>query len=230
MAKNILIVGASSGIGAELKIQLEREGNQVFSLGRKAVSSKGHLFFDATSEDAITIPEDWPDSFHGLVYAPGSILLKPFNRLVASDFRNDFQINVLGFVHVLQAFLPRLKKANGSSVVVFSTVAAKIGLGFHASISAAKGALEGLALSLASELSPSKIRVNAIAPSLTETPLAANLLNTPEKVEASSKRHPIQRIGTVNDMAAAARFFLSEDSSWITGQCLTIDGGLSKIK
>lgn len=230
MAKNILIAGASSGIGAELKKQLENEGHSVFTLGRTTVDSSGHLFFDAVSDDPVSVPQNWPDVLHGLVYAPGTIVLKPFARLSATDFKNDYQINVLGFVKVLQAFLPALKKANGSSVVVFSTVATKVGLGFHASISSAKGALEGLALSLASELAANKIRVNAIAPSLTETPLAGALLNTPEKMEASAKRHPIQRVGSANDMASAARFFLSDDSSWITGQSLTIDGGLSKLK
>jgi 3-oxoacyl-[acyl-carrier protein] reductase len=227
---NILIAGASSGIGKELKTILESEGAQVFTLGRNPVSSSGHLFFDASDDQPLTIPSDWPEDFHGLVYAPGSINLKPFGRLNASDFRNDFQINVLGFVNLLQAFLPRLKKAEGSSVVVFSTVATKVGLGFHASISAAKGALEGLALSLASELAPAKIRVNVIAPSLTDTPLAANLLNTPAKATASAERHPLQRVGTAGDIAQAARFLLSPDASWITGQSLSVDGGLSKLK
>jgi NAD(P)-dependent dehydrogenase (short-subunit alcohol dehydrogenase family) len=188
------------------------------------------LTWDAAGAESFTIPSDWPDVFDGLVYLPGTILLKPFHRLSATDFQQDFQVNVLGFVQCMQAMLPRLKKADGSSVVVFSTVAAKIGLGFHASISSAKGALEGLALSLASELAPSKIRVNVVAPSLTDTPLAAALLNTPEKAEASAKRHPLQRIGSVDDMASAARFFLSDGASWITGQCLAVDGGMSKLK
>lgn len=194
------------------------------------MDSSGHLIWDAAVTGPFAIPADWPEIFDGLVYLPGTILLKPFQRLSATDFQQDFQVNVLGFVQCMQAMLPRLKKADGSSVVLFSTVAAKVGLGFHASISSAKGALEGLALSLASELAPSKIRVNVVAPSLTDTPLASALLNTPEKLEASAKRHPLQRVGTVDDMASAARFFLSEGASWITGQCLSVDGGMSKLK
>lgn len=228
--KNILLIGASSGIGRKLFEMLLSDGCNVFTAGRKSVESSGHIEWDAAVTDPFSIPSDWPDVFDGLVYLPGTILLKPFNRLSAADFQNDFQVNVLGFVQCMQAILPRLKKAEGSSVVVFSTVAVKIGLGFHASISSAKGALEGLALSLASELAPSKIRVNVVAPSLTDTPLAAALLNTPEKAEASSKRHPLQRVGSVDDMASAAHFFLSDRASWITGQSLSVDGGMSKLK
>lgn len=228
--RNILLIGASSGIGRRLFEMLQADNCQVFTAGRNPVDSAGHLTWDATASEPFTIPSEWPDVFDGMVYLPGTILLKPFHRLLATDFQQDFQVNVLGFAQCLQAMLPRLKKADGSSVVVFSTVAAKIGLGFHASISSAKGALEGLALSLASELAPSKIRVNVVAPSLTDTPLAAALLNTPEKAEASAKRHPLQRVGSVDDMASAARFFLSDGASWITGQSLAVDGGISKLK
>jgi 3-oxoacyl-[acyl-carrier protein] reductase len=228
--RNILLIGASSGIGRKLFEMLQADNCQVFTAGRNPVDSAGHLTWDATATEPFTIPSEWPDVFDGMVYLPGTILLKPFHRLLATDFQQNFQVNVLGFVQCLQAMLPRLKKADGSSVVVFSTVAAKIGLGFHASISSAKGALEGLALSLASELAPSKIRVNVVAPSLTDTPLAAALLNTPEKAEASAKRHPLQRVGSVDDMASAARFFLSDGASWITGQSLAVDGGMSKLK
>ncbi|HOY95144.1 MAG TPA: SDR family oxidoreductase [Catalimonadaceae bacterium] len=228
--KNVLLIGASSGIGQKLLEMLVADGCKVFTAGRSPVDSAGHVTWDATAMEPFTIPSDWPDVFDGMVYLPGTILLKPFHRLSATDFQHDFQVNVLGFVQCMQAILPRLKKADGSSVVVFSTVAAKIGLGFHASISSAKGALEGLALSLASELAPSKIRVNVVAPSLTDTPLASALLNTPEKLEAAGKRHPLQRVGSVDDMASAARFFLSDGASWITGQCLTVDGGMSKLK
>lgn len=228
--KNILIVGASSGIGEALKNQLEAEGNQVFTAGRRDLSSAGHIHFDANSTDGFSLPDNWPDVFHGLVYCPGTINLKPIQRLTPTDFQTDFQVNVLGFVQVLQAILPRLKKANGASVVVFSTVAAQIGLGFHASIASSKGALQSLAVSLAAELAPAHIRVNVVAPSLTQTPLASSLLSTPEKLEASARRHPLQRIGSVDDMASAAGYFLSEGSSWVTGQILSVDGGLGKIR
>jgi len=228
--KNILIVGASSGIGAALKSKLEASGFQVFTAGRKDVSSSGHIQFDANSSDPFIYPTDWPVELHGLVYCPGTINLKPISRLTKIDFLADFQVNVLGFVGILQACLPALKRANGASVVVFSTVASNIGLGFHASIAAAKGGLQAMAISLASELAPNQIRVNVVAPSLTDTPLAHSLLSTPEKVESSAKRHPLNRVGTVNDMASAAEYFLSENASWITGQVLVIDGGMSKLK
>lgn len=172
----------------------------------------------------------FPEVIDGLVYAPGSINLKPFNRLSIEDFENDFEVNVLGAVKTIQKLLPNLKKSESASVVLFSSVAAKLGMPFHASISASKSAVEGLMKSLAAELSAQKIRVNAIAPSLTDTNLAATLLSTPEKREASGKRHPLQRLGTADEIAKMVEFLLSENSSWITGQIIGIDGGMSKIK
>jgi NAD(P)-dependent dehydrogenase (short-subunit alcohol dehydrogenase family) len=229
-SRNIVLVGASSGIGADLLGKLESNGDRVFTLGRNDVSSAGHLYFDAKSAEEIQIPGNWPEVVHGLVYCPGTIQLKPIQRLSLEDFRQDFEVNVLGFVQVLKAFLPRLKKSGSASIVTYSTVATRVGLGFHASVAASKSALEGLCLSLASELAPSGIRVNVVAPSLTQTPLASGLLNTPEKLEASAKRHPLARVGNTNDMSAAAMFLLSTDSSWITGQILSVDGGMSKLK
>jgi NAD(P)-dependent dehydrogenase (short-subunit alcohol dehydrogenase family) len=139
-------------------------------------------------------------------------------------------VNVLGAVEVLQAVMSRLKKANGASVVLYSTVAVKVGMGFHASIAVAKGAIEGLAKSLAAEWAPANIRVNVVAPSLTDTPLAQNLLATDEKKDAAGKRHPIARVGTAADMAAASLFLLSPESSWVTGQVLGVDGGMGSLK
>ena len=165
-----------------------------------------------------------------MVYWPGSINLKPFNRLTANDFLNDYNQNVLGAVNIIQKLLPNLKRVNNASIILFSTVAAKIGMPYHASIAAAKGAIEGLAKSLAAEFASAKIRVNVIAPSLTDTPLATVLLNTEEKREASAKRHPLQRIGNPDEMAKLVSFLLSDDSSWITGQIIGVDGGLSSIK
>jgi NAD(P)-dependent dehydrogenase (short-subunit alcohol dehydrogenase family) len=165
----------------------------------------------------------------GLVYLPGSITLKPFNRLSAEDFLNDFQVNCLGAVAAIQSALPALKAAPSASIVLFSTIAVAQGLSFHASIAAAKGAVEGLARSLAAELAP-KIRVNGIAPSLTDTPLAGTLLNTDAKKEASAKRHPLQLVGEPDDVAQMVSFLLSDASKFLTGQILRPDGGLSSVR
>lgn len=231
MSKNILIVGASSGIGLETAKSLLAKGYNIFSASRNQPDLAGitHITWDAQNSDSgvfATLPEE----IHGVIYCPGTINLKPFHRLSQEDFKHDFQINVLGAVAVLQAILPKLKKADGASIVLFSTVAAKIGLGFHASIAASKGAIEGLTLSLAAELSSNKIRVNCVAPSLTDTPLAKNLLSTDEKKEASNKRHPIGRFGTSTDIANITTFLISDESSWITGQVLGVDGGMGSIK
>jgi NAD(P)-dependent dehydrogenase (short-subunit alcohol dehydrogenase family) len=170
-----------------------------------------------------------PDQIDGLVYCPGSIQLKPFARMSTDDFLSDYQLNVIGFVKVLQACLPKLKKSTTASVVLFSTVAVQTGMNFHSLVSTSKGAIEGLTKALAAEFAP-VIRVNAIAPSLTDTPLASSLLSSDEKREASSTRHPMRRIGTADDLANMAIFLLSEKSSWMTGQILHVDGGMGTIK
>ncbi|GGF13446.1 SDR family NAD(P)-dependent oxidoreductase [Hymenobacter cavernae] len=233
--QNILVIGASSGIGLATAQLLHQIGYRLFTASRHlspelAELQTTHLELDVTQPLAPTVFDALPEVLHGVVYCPGSIKLRPFERIPLDDFRSDFELNVLGAVQVLQLLMKRLKKANGASVVLFSTVAAGTGMSFHTSIATAKGAVEGLTRALAAEYAASNIRVNAVAPSLTDTPLAASLLNTPEKVEAGAKRHPLQRIGQPQDLAYAASFLLSAHSSFITGQILPVDGGMSRLK
>lgn len=232
MKKNILVIGGGKGIGlsicesmhphAEMTVTTRTSSEALDALG---LSYQLHT---AGVDDAKSI--DLPDTIHGLVYCPGSIQLKPFARLTAADFQRDFQQNVLGAIDIIQHCLPALKKANHASVVMFSTVAAKMGMPFHASIAASKSAVEGLCKSLAAEYASSGIRFNVIAPSLTDTPLAGSLLGTDEKREAAAKRHPLNRIGDAAEMAQLVKFLLSDDAGFISGQVIAADGGLGTLR
>ena len=231
--KNILVVGGSSGIGLSLVNSLGSKGANIYNLSRNKSESwpagVQHIALNVL-EDMSSLPSFLPEQLHGLVYSVGSINLKPFNRLTEEDFLNDYKINVLGAVKVIQQSLKNLKSAKRASIVLVSSVAAQTGMGFHASIASAKSAIEGLALSLAAEFALSNIRVNVVSPSLTDTPLAQNFLNTPEKRESAAKRHPLNIFGTPADISSAISFLLSDESSWITGQNVGIDGGLGKLK
>lgn len=230
--QDILVIGGSSGIGLKLVEMLSATGNaQVYATYHNTRPAE----LPSVSYHPLNVLSDkpdlsfLPDQLHGFVYCPGSINLKPFHRLTADDFLQDYRLNVTGAITTLQMALPRLKASEAASVVFFSTVAVQLGLTFHTQVAANKGAIEGLTRALAAELSP-RIRVNCIAPSLTDTPLAAQLLSTPEKREASANRHPLKKIGQPEDIAAMAQFLLSNQASFITGQILKVDGGMGAVR
>ncbi len=183
---------------------------------------------DVTEEIEPQSPE-LPESLDGLVYAPGSIELAPFRQLEPATFQKEYELNVVGAVRVVQYALGSLTADGGAGVVMYSTVATSRGMTFHASIAAAKSGVEGLAISLAAELASKKVRFNIVAPSLTDTPLAERLLNNEKRREASADRHPLKRVGEAGDIAAATLYLLSEEASWVTGQRLGVDGGLSMV-
>lgn len=224
-----LIIGGTSGIGLALTQQLIERGHEVWTASRRVTGEPraNHLVFDALTDDAAALA--LPDALDGFAYCPGSINLKPFHRLSDAEFLEDFQLNVLSAVRCTRALLPKLKASPRASIVFFSTVAVSQGMPFHASIAAAKGALEGITRSLAAEFAP-VIRVNAVAPSLTDTPLAGRLLTSEEKRKASGDRHPLKRVGNADDIATAARYLLTPDSGWVTGQILAVDGGMSSVR
>lgn len=227
--KDYLIIGASSGIGKAIAAQLAAEGHRVHGTYHQHEMADGegisYSAYDVLSAEA---PDFIPEKLDGLVYCPGSINLLPFKRIKPEAFEADYALQVVGAVKVIQAAHSALKKGDNASIVLFSTVAVQSGFNFHAQVAASKGAIEGLTRSLAAEFAPT-VRVNAIAPSLTDTPLASKLLNSEEKRQANAERHPLKRVGHVDDIAAAASFLLSDRSSWMTGQILAVDGGKSSI-
>lgn len=229
--KKYLIIGASSGIGKALTQELLQQGHQVIGTYNTNSIEQAHpnlepVHFDVMSEE---MKFDFiPDKLDGLIYCPGAIKLLPFKRLKTVDIISDFQLQVAGAVSVIQNCLPSLKNGTDPSIVLFSTVAVQAGFNFHSQVSMSKGAIEGLTKALSAEFAPT-IRVNAIAPGLTDTPLASKLLNTPEKKEANAQKHPMKRIGAPEDLANMAAFLLSEKSSWITGQIIHVDGGMSTL-
>ena len=232
MLKKYLIVGGSSGIGLALTNQLAAKGNKVivFSRNQNQLQTSDNIefrSFDILDENIEMPTLDY--ELNGLAYCPGSINLKPFKNLTQQDFLSDFKINALGAIKVINKYFTNLQNSDNSSILLFSTVAVQTGMPYHASVASAKGAVEGLTRSLAAEFAP-KIRVNAIAPSLTDTPMASRLLSSDEKKETSAKRHPLNSIGKPEEIAKAAAYLLSDDSAWITGQIMHIDGGISSLR
>ncbi len=230
---NYVVVGGTSGIGRAVARRLVESGATVEVWSRKStpeIADRGieHKAVDVTADLGEVSPSF--DVCHGVVYCPGSISLGSFRQLGIDQFRSDFEINVLGAVRVVKQLLAGLTRADGASVVLFSTVATEVGLSFHTSVAAAKGAVRGFALSLAAELAAKRVRVNVIAPSLTDTPMASQLLSSDKKREAAEQRHPLRRVGSPDEVAAAVAFLLSSESAWITGQIIGIDGGMAQLR
>lgn len=227
--KNILLIGGSYGIGQAIANAIQNDNN-VFVASRSAEGLVGlnvtHIPFDVLSDTLDT--SLLPAQIDGFVYCPGSINLRPFRGLKLETFEADMKINFFAMVKVLQSVLPQLGASPQASIVLFSSVAATMGMPFHTSVAAAKGAIEGFAKALAAEYAP-KFRVNVIAPSLTNTPLADKFLNNDDKKEKSSLRHPLKRFGESTDLANMAVFLLSENSSWMSGQIMHVDGGMSSL-
>lgn len=222
-----LLIGASSGIGLNLVEVLSDHELKVICRSQKELPK--HIDFLSCDVTDVTTPLPTIEGeFDGLVYLPGTINLRPFNQLKVEDFKKDWEVNFLGAARTIQHFLPQMKKDPKSSIVLISSVAAHIGMPFHCSIASAKGAVEAFGRSLAAELAP-YIRVNVVSPSLTDTPLASQLLTSDQKKEQAAKRHPLHAIGKTKDICSAIRFLLMSDSEWVTGQVLHVDGGLSTI-
>lgn len=232
MSSNYVIAGGSKGIGLEITRRLARSGHRVLVLSRTSDQLAGiggvrHQTFDATVDE---VDPAWlPETINGVAYCPGSINLRSFRALKPEVFREDFELNVIGAIKTIQASLPGLKKAESSSIVLFSTVAVGLGMHAHASVAASKGAIEGLTRTLAAELSP-QTRVNCIAPALTDTPLTERFFSDPAKADSLGEMYALQRTGVPGDLASVAEFLLSNSSSWITGQVFGVDGGMSSVK
>lgn len=227
MKKNILLIGGSYGIGLEMAKKLSIEHN-VFIASRSDENlhqiDAVHLPFDVLTDNISE--KSIPAELHGFAYCPGSINLKPFKTMDIDTIQKDMEINFIALARTVKSILNKM--AEGSSMVFFSTVAVGTGMPFHTSVSAAKGAVEGFARSLAAEYAP-KIRVNVIAPSLVDTPLSSRLLSNDKKKELMANRHPMKRVGGTGDIANMAMFLLDSNNSWITGQVIGVDGGLSSL-
>ena len=223
----IVIVGGSRGIGKEIINQLV-DDNMIINLSR----NKPELTHtNLTHHNIDILSSDLPDleDVSSVIYCPGSINLKPIGRISLDEFREDFEINVVGAIKVIQKYLPILKKSNHASILLFSTVATKLGMPYHSSVAASKSAIDGLVKTLGAELAP-KIRVNAIAPTITKTDLASKLLRNEKVIENMIERHPLKKILMPEEVAKMAKFLISNDASSISGQIFNLDAGIVSFK
>ena len=233
MDKTTLIIGGSSGIGLACVKALASDYDRVITIARSNkklndLPNVEHFVEDVCSDSANL--SYLPDCIHSLIYCPGSINLKPFKSLSINEFKKDYDINVLGFVRVLQSCIDKLKNSGSSSVVMFSSVAVSQGMSYHSSIAASKGAIEGLMRTLAAEYARYNVRFNVISPSLVKTPLSEQFTKSANKLDSITKRHPLNRIGNPEEIASLVRYLVSDSSTWMTGQVIGLDGGLSSIK
>jgi len=225
--KTIIIVGGSKGIGKAI-IEKLITNYLIINLSRSKPhiehQNLKHYNCDVLSDELPAI-----ERADGLIYCPGSINLKPFKRLSLDDFRTDFEINVIGAVRSIQAYAPALVQSENGSIVLFSTVATAMGMPFHASVSTAKSAVEGLMKSVAADLAP-KVRVNAIAPTITQTDLAAKLLRNERMIENTIQRHPLKKFLDPSEVAAMAEYLISNGSKSVSGQVFKLDCGIVSLK
>ena len=227
--KNILIIGGSSGVGKSLVKRLKANNNLISTYHKNPQENSENVNFyeyDVISDSPSNL--QIPEALDSIIYCPGTINLKPFNRYTEDELIDDFKINVLGFLKILSAFKRHLLNTDNPSIVLFSSVAAQKGISYHTQVACSKGAIESLTKTLAAELAP-KIRVNAIAPSLLDTPLANKFLNSELKIKNNIERHPLKKIGEANDISSMVEFLISDNAKWITGQVINIDGGLSTL-
>ena len=237
MTKKILIFGATGSVGSSLTKLVKESSMDAHLIGKnedeisnlKDQTGFSYSIADVTDQNFIeTIDKDLDGlEISGIAYCVGSIDLKPINLVSKKDYLKSFELNLFPIVEIIKKFKDNLKK-NKSSVVLFSTVAVKQGFPNHSIISPVKASLEGLTVSLAAELAPN-VRVNCIAPSLSKSKMAGKILSNPKIAEGIAKQHPLKRVGEGNDSAALARFLLSDESSWITGQIIGVDGGRSNV-
>ena len=225
--KNIVIIGGTKGIGKAIVSEVV-DNNNVVCLSRNQTDFS-HDNYTFHNFDALV--DDYPDfeSVDCLIYCPGSINLKPISTLSLDDFRNDFELNVIGAVRAIKKYLNLLKKSGSASILLFSTVATKLGMPYHTSVSVAKSGIDGLVKTLGSELAP-KVRINAIAPTITNTELASKILRNDKVIENMVERHPLKKILSSNEVAKMASFLISEDASSISGQIFNMDAGIVSFK